>query len=192
MAWFKEWPAGDANELEPHEHEALAFLLPLSPDYPGIEHWFCRRVVPGLRDGTRLLLRVERDGQLAGLGIAKKDCGERKICTVRVSPTYFGRGIGVRLFDHLLRWVDDDKPHLTVSERRLPVFNRIFDSYGFRMTSVQNGRYTPSSIELGYNEPTVRISEAVAHPLLGAVCQRGDSMVEIETWPNSRNFQRKL
>jgi len=138
-------------ELTDQERRALAFLLPLSNDYPGIDRWFAHKVVPGLRRGTRYLLPVERDGTLVGLGIAKNEENERKICTVRVAPSYAGRGMGVRLFDGLLRWLDDDRPHLTVTRSKLPAFERIFEYYGFAVTSAQHGLYVPHAIELGYN-----------------------------------------
>src|SRR5271155_2997607 len=82
------WPL----ELLPHESEALSFLLPLSDDYPDVERWFYTKVVPGLRAGSRTLLRVERRSQLVGLGIGKNEPGERKICTVRVAPSHLGHG----------------------------------------------------------------------------------------------------
>src|SRR4051812_9444054 len=87
--------------LLPTEQEALAFLLPLSRDYPDIELWFLSKVVPGLRVGNRTLLRVERQGSLVGVGIGKRDSTEKKICTVRIAPSHVGRGIGLRLFDGL-------------------------------------------------------------------------------------------
>lgn len=143
---------GMSGSVRAMHAEALEFLLPLSIDYPNIERWYRCRVIPGFSRGTRQIIRVERDGRLVGLGIAKNECGERKICTVRVAPAYFGRGIGVRLFDGLLHWLDFDQPCLTVSEERLPQFHKIFEYYGFRMTSSHLGLYTPSSIEIGYNE----------------------------------------
>ena len=148
--------------LLPHETEALCFLLPLSEDYPGIDRWYVQKVVPGLRSGARTLLRIERDGDLVGLGIAKNEPDERKICTVRVAPTYAGRGVGVRIFDSLLRWLDCDRPHLTVSSTKLPLFQRIFDYYGFLETSIYDGRYQPDVQELGYNELDALRSAAIA------------------------------
>jgi|SRR5689334_8019604 GNAT superfamily N-acetyltransferase len=136
--------------LVPYEAEALAFLLELSDDYPAIEGWYRTRVVPGLRVGTRFLMRVERAGELVGLGIAKNE-EERKICTVRVAPDHAGRGIGVRIFDGLLRWLDTDRPCLTVSQRKLAAFERLFDFYGFRQTSVHPNLYSPNVLEFGYN-----------------------------------------
>jgi len=149
---FRGEPAPVA--LLPSQREALDFLLPLAADYPGIEAWFLLKVVPGLRTGTRTMLLVERDGRLVGLGIGKREAAERKICTVVVAPSHAGRGIGTGLFDGLLRWLDTDKPALTVSEGKLPVFGRIFDRYGFRLTSVHAGLYVPRAAELGFNGST--------------------------------------
>jgi GNAT superfamily N-acetyltransferase len=138
--------------LTSEEAEALAFLLPLSEDYPDIEFWFRVKVVPGLRIGTRRMLRVERDGGLVGLGIAKLESDECKICTVRVAPSYANRGFGLKIFDGLLRWLDVDKPHLTISEGKFQAFERIFEWYGFSLTSVRRALYVPHSSEFGYNE----------------------------------------
>lgn len=140
----------------PVEQEALEFLLSLSSEYPNIEEWYRSKVIPGLRVGTRLLLRIERGEELIGIGIGKCE-DEKKICTVRVAPSYFGRGVGIRIFDGLLRWLDTDKPHFTVSERKLSAFERIFDHYGFRLTSVHPSLYLPNVSELGYNG--IRIAE---------------------------------
>lgn len=140
------------SDLLMPEREAMAFLVPLSNDYPGIDRWFMSKVVPGYRAGSRIILRVEREGALVGLGIAKNEPDEKKICTVRVAPEFAGRGVGVRIFDGLLKWLDCDRPHLTVSDSKLPLFERIFDYYGFFVSSSENGRYVPHACELGYNE----------------------------------------
>lgn len=139
-------------QLRSAEAEALAFLLPLSDDYPNIGLWYRTKVVPGLRTGSRTLIRVERHGQIVGLGIGKNEPDERKICTVRVAPSHIGRGIGVRIFDILLRWLNVDQPHLTIGEAKLPAFERIFEYYGFTITSLNKGLYIPHALELGYNE----------------------------------------
>ena len=138
--------------ISPHEREALAFLVPLSADYPGFEDWYLTRVVPGLRNQTRQLVCIERDGRLIGVGIGKKDETESKICTVRIAESHFGRGLGLRVFDALLDWLGTDRPHLTVSESKLPAFERIFEYYKFQMTSAYPGLYVRDAIELAYNE----------------------------------------
>ncbi|WP_181904054.1 GNAT family N-acetyltransferase [Ciceribacter selenitireducens] len=139
------------RSLSNREQEALQFISGLSEDYPDIQNWYVNKVVPGLRTGTRFLLPVHRDGKLVAVGIAKNDGFERKICTVRVAPHHAGRGLGLRVFDGLLKWLDDDQPGLTVSATKLPAFERIFDWYKFRLTGVENGLYVPGRQEVGYN-----------------------------------------
>lgn len=140
------------NGLTSEEAEALSFLLPLSSDYPNIKKWYLEKVVPGLCEETRLLLPIYREGKIAGLGIAKNDGLEKKICTVRVAPEYENLGLGVRIFDNLLKWLDTDHPNLTVSEGKLPKFSRLFDYYGFTNTSANQSVYIPGVYEFGFNE----------------------------------------
>lgn len=140
-------------EMTAAECEALAFVRPLSPDYPGIEGWFSGKVVPGLRAGTRRLVRIERHGQIAAMGIAKAEDGEAKICTVRIAPEFIGRGMGIRVFDDLMSWLGADRPLATVGETKLADFQRIFDHYGYRLTSVCTGLYVPGRAEYLFNEP---------------------------------------
>ncbi|MDR6100994.1 GNAT superfamily N-acetyltransferase [Agrobacterium larrymoorei] len=139
------------DKLTNQELEALHFILGLSEDYPNIQDWYVDKVVPGLRLGTRFLLPVHREGELVGVGIAKNEGSERKICTVRVAPHHFGRGLGLRIFDGLLKWLDDDRPCLTVSSTKLPAFERIFDWYGFHFTGAEADVYVPGKQEFGYN-----------------------------------------
>ncbi len=149
-------PSWQSDEfgITPPEQEALSFVLPLSPDYPGIENWFVRKVIPGLRANTRRLVRVDRYGKIAALGIAKNERGEKKICTVRVSREFAGRGMGVRIFGELMTWLGTDRPLATVSDIRLNDFQRIFDHYGYRLTSVSSGLYVPGRVEYLFNEPS--------------------------------------
>ncbi len=74
----------------------------------------------GVISGHRHLAVVRKQDQIVAVGIAKRLGAERKICTVRVSPEMANRGIGVRVFDGLLSWLDSDRPHLTVSDRKTP------------------------------------------------------------------------
>lgn len=139
--------------LSAHELEALRFIMPLSPEYPGIAAWFPDKVVAGLRDDTRKLVSRERHGRLVALGIGKMMHDEKKICTVRVAPEYVGRGLGLRIFDGLMSWMGTSTPHATVSEEKLPEFERIFARYGFTLTSTHNGLYRPGKVEYLFNEP---------------------------------------
>ncbi len=118
-------------------------------------------MVPGLRAGTRRLVRIDRQGQIAALGIAKAEGGEAKICTVRIAPEFVGRGIGIRVFEELMGWLGTDRPLVTVSETKLGDFQRIFDHYGYRLTSVCTGLYVPGRAEYIFNEPLSPWGQAV-------------------------------
>lgn len=78
------------------------------------------------------------------------------------------------MFDGLLKWLDDDRPHLTVSAAKLPHFERIFDYYGFDVTSAHKGLYVPQITELGYNEPVIR-PVATSLVTIGAEAERREA-----------------
>ncbi|WP_136254811.1 N-acetyltransferase [Onishia niordana] len=150
--WNKAGIVGYPFDLQSKEVEVLSFILPLSHDYPCIESWYIEKVVPGLRNGTRKIERVERNGKLVALGIAKHEEGEKKICTVRVLPEYFGRGMGVRVFESLMSWLGTDLPHATVSEDKLPAFDKLFTKMGYNLTSTESGLYREGKVEYKFNE----------------------------------------
>ena len=131
---------------------AAAFLLPLSADYPHFNEWYWNKVIPGLQDESRKIVYIERCNKIVGIGIAKSTQEEKKICTVRVSPTCFGKGFGIKIFEQLLDWLNDSFPVLSVNEKKLPEFQRIFDYYGFEMTSIRNGIYVSGQNEIFFNE----------------------------------------
>lgn len=142
----------EKSYLGKDEAESLEFLSCISSCYPGIESWFINKVVPGLTNGTRKLFIYRRDGKVVALCIAKKTETELKVCTVRVLPEYAGKGLGIKLFKDAMYWLETDKPHLTVSEERLSDFARIFEYFGYKLTSTRNGLYLPGKVEYFYNE----------------------------------------
>lgn len=135
--------------------QVLNFLMPLSNSYPLFEIWFKSKVLPGLPLRTRHIVTIERHGGVAAVGIGKRENGERKVCTIRVDPAYEGRGLGIRVLDYLLDWLDTDFPLATVSEEKMPLFERIFERYGFMLSSVENGLYRPGRVEFVFNQPFV-------------------------------------
>lgn len=132
--------------------ESFDFLLPISNSYPGIEAWFNQKVIPGLYNSTRKLFVHRRNGTIVALGIAKKTESELKVCTVRVASEYAGKGLGIKIFKEAMEWLGTDKPHLTVSEDRLPDFEKIFTHFGYNLTSTVKGLYSPNKVEYFFNE----------------------------------------
>lgn len=76
----------------------------------------------------------------------------KKLCTLRVVENYQNKGIGIRLFEKSFETLNTRKPLLSVSEEKLPSFKRIFDCYGFKLTSIKDGYYRPNKKEYFYNE----------------------------------------
>lgn len=134
------------------DEQVIQFITELSNDYPNIESWLGQKVFPGIITGSRKVTVIYREHRIAAVGIAKNENGEKKICTVRVSNFYSGYGMGIRIFNELMEWLETDKPHLTVSENKLPMFQRIFDHFGFTCTSTHKGRYREGAVEYFFNE----------------------------------------
>src|ERR1700720_4499473 len=65
--------------------------------YPRFGDWFWGKVVPGLRDGTRLVVPEYVDGRLVAVAILKRTPEERKICTLWVAPFARRCRLGTRL-----------------------------------------------------------------------------------------------
>ena len=132
-------------------HRVWDFVSLLSPQYPGIDHWFHDKVMIGELKGTRRIFAMELGGRLAAVTIAKNEDGERKLCCVRVRPDLEGRGFGIRLMERAMDWMGTDRPLATVSEEKLPQFERIFERYGFQNTGAETGIYRPGKIEYIFN-----------------------------------------
>lgn len=145
---------GLRSSIDARERQALRFLMSLSADYPNIESWYLKKVLPDLRDNTRKMIVIERHGRIVAIGIGKDSCSEKKICTVRVSPEYAGKGLGIRIFGDLMDWMGCQRPHLTVSQPKLALFERIFEHYGYCQTSAHLGLYVPKRVECFFNEPS--------------------------------------
>lgn len=119
--------------------------------YPEFRNWFYEKVVPDSLANNRKILIEERDNKIAGIAIVKK-VDEKKLSTLRVMEAYQNRGIGLKLFERAFEVLESDKPFLTVSEEKLPEFDKLFKYYGFKLTSVHSGFYRHGKKEFFFNE----------------------------------------
>lgn len=65
---------------------------------------------------------------------------------------YQNKGIGIHLFERSFEALNTRMPFLSVSEEKLLSFKRIFDYYGFKLTSIKNSYYRNNKKEYFYNE----------------------------------------
>ncbi|SDA13158.1 Acetyltransferase (GNAT) family protein [Nitrosospira sp. Nsp18] len=123
----------------------------LRSSYPLFDQWFVSKVLPGIHTGVRTLLIEERDSMVVGLLILKHTETEKKLCTLRVRPSFESKGLGVRLFQTAFQLLGTERPLLSVSEITAPRFERLFTYFGFAQEGVYQGRYIPMVDELAYN-----------------------------------------
>jgi hypothetical protein len=126
----------------------IAFL---SASYPRFNHWFVTRVLPGVISGERTVCLELIDGKIAALMILKHAQREKKICTLRVRPEFENSGLGIRLFKEAFELLDTGLPLLSVSDKALPKFERVFQYFGFHNEGIYKGIYLPNSVEHSFN-----------------------------------------
>jgi hypothetical protein len=130
----------------------LDFLASMTTSYPNIEQWFLLKVVPGLNEGSRYIVIVEEKEKIVAIGIAKREDGEKKICTIRVDTEYLGRGYATLLFENMFDWLGTRTPLITVEAEKVFEFKKIFEKYKFTLTSIKYGAYRLGRAEYIYNE----------------------------------------
>jgi hypothetical protein len=69
--------------------------------YPGIDNWFHARVVPGIRDGSRIGIVQVANGHVLSTGILKRGA-RTKLCHLNVPSAASGNGAGTTILRLLL------------------------------------------------------------------------------------------
>ena len=126
-------------------------LKKLSWQYPNFESWLEEKVLTGLYNGTRSIIVEWREDKIAGVAILKHDSEEKKLCSLIIMPDFQNKGIGIKLFKKVFAVLGTDKPLLSISEDKLPEFEKIFNYFGFVKTETYPNLYHPNSTEISYN-----------------------------------------
>lgn len=136
----------------------LTFLREIAEDaeflrasYPMFDRWLMGKVVPGIYDGERTAVVEKRGTSVVGIMIVKHTSQEKKLCTLRVRPSFESKGLGVRLFENAFEILGTDRPVLSVSESSKAKFTNLFAHFGFAQEGVYMGRYLPEVHEFSYN-----------------------------------------
>lgn len=132
--------------------DVLSNLSSLRDYYPEFDRWVETKVVPGLSAGERSLLLEYRQGEVAGFAILKNDGVEKKLCCLRVMEGFQNSaGLGIRLFERAFEELNTERPLLSVAEERLPVFQRIFNHFGFELSQEYRSKYRIGKVEYAFN-----------------------------------------
>lgn len=129
---------------------AKSQLLAVSGLYPSFDQWYQGKVEPGLLSGERKILLRASQGRVAGLAVLKI-AEERKLCCLRVLPEFQGTGVGVRLFKHAFEELGTEHPLLSVADQRLPIFDKVFEYFGFEASAAYPHLYRANSVEYSFN-----------------------------------------
>lgn len=119
--------------------------------YPEFSEWYFQKVVPDLVLGRRRIITEIRGSNVVGTAIVKLS-EELKLSTLKVNHNYENRGVGLKLFEKSFELLGTTKPFLTVSEERLPLFQKIFKYYDFELTSIHDDIYRAGKKEFFFNE----------------------------------------
>jgi hypothetical protein len=135
----------------PLVNDVFTDLKKLSWQYPNFESWLDEKVLTGLYDGTRSIIVEWREDKIAGVAILKHDSVEKKLCCLIIMPDFQNKGIGIKLFKKVFSVLGADKPLLSISEEKLPEFEKIFNYFGFEKTETYPNLYHPNTTEISYN-----------------------------------------
>ena len=72
-------------------------------------------------------------------------------CSIRVNERYRNSGIGTELFKACFKFLETDKPVITISEKNIPIFKKHIDKYKFEQKQILDDYYIKGSKEYVYN-----------------------------------------
>jgi len=143
--------SGNEIQLRDISRAVYSNIAHLEQSYPKFKEWYTTKVVDGIMNGSRSFIIELRDGKIAGVAILKDDVSEKKVCTISVDKEFQAKGLGFRLFEKSMRLLDTDKPLASVSENRLPEFEKIFQHFNYECSAEYRGLYIPRKSEFSFN-----------------------------------------
>jgi GNAT superfamily N-acetyltransferase len=126
-------------------------LYPVKVEYPNFHRWYCEKVVPGIFEGSRIIIVKFVSGEIAGVSILKTGPVEKKICTLRISEAFRGKGIGSELIEQSFYELDCNEPLITVSSPHLTEFDGVLENNNFKLYRIYPSYYTKDVDEYSFN-----------------------------------------
>ena len=125
-------------------------ILDLYDFYPNFNIWFNNVVIPDFIKGNRTVILELRFSKIIGVAILKHS-DENKICTLNVLKEYQNKGIGIKLFELSMKYLNDDYPLLSVDNQRLIQFEKVFHHFGYTYNSEYPDLYIENNTEISFN-----------------------------------------
>lgn len=136
------------------------------PQYPGIDLWFARKVVPGLISGERKAYLAFSENRPIGAAILKRG-KSAKFCHVRVDENYQGVDLGQIFFIHMTidSLEQSEQIHFTLPESLWAVKSGFFRSFGFSDVKKSPHFYRTGDSELSCSAPISSVFSAAVKKL---------------------------
>jgi predicted transcriptional regulator/N-acetylglutamate synthase-like GNAT family acetyltransferase len=118
---------------EKYKYDLKRLIEIVDDKYPGIDKWFEKKVMTGLKEKERFAYLVYHKEHPIGSAIIKKG-EDTKLCSMRIDPKYEHKGIGGLLFSLMGREVRNyaGKIHFTAPESTYAKYRSFFDDWGFK------------------------------------------------------------
>ena len=113
----------------------------ITKDYPKHFEHFWTKYIPGIFSGEREIIGIYDSCKLVGLVILKKDEKEAKISTLFIDERYRNRGLASKLIKESFKFLNTDKPLISITEYKVDMFISIIKKYNWKLTQVLNSEY---------------------------------------------------
>lgn len=123
-------------------------------DYFEQKEWYLKKQLPGIITNERDILFVrnpENYNEIIAVSCLKKTHKERKICMLYVCEKYRHQGIGTKIIEEAMKWLETTKPLITFADYKLEMFKPIIKKYKWQLVEVVEGLYNGHSKELCFN-----------------------------------------
>lgn len=143
----------DEEELESLSTKIYMIIDLICKDYPKHKEWFFTKQLPEtINTNKRNILFVKNDkNEIISMACLKKYETEQKICTLYVSDSCRGLGIGSAIIEESMKWLETTKPFITIADYKLEMFRPIIEKYNWKLTEIVSGFYNNKSQELCFN-----------------------------------------
>ena len=146
---FSELPTW---ERQMYYNYIYLFLMEANMPYPTFSVWYNNLFTDDLYlKPEREIMICEKEYRIAGVTILKRTKEEAKICTMYVAKQYRHNGLGKRLMELSLEWLQSDKSIITLDKSKEPEFAGILNHFGFVLQKRSCGLYRPGKVELIYS-----------------------------------------
>lgn len=150
----------DYLDLETEEFLKLAIKIYmkvnfLEKDYPTYKNWYFGKPLKDANNEERNTLFVRSlldSNKIIAVAILEKDDKFKQISTLYVDEENRNKGIGTALINESLKWLETDKPLVTMQEFRYESFAPIIKKYDWKLVDITKINYKNRGNDLYFND----------------------------------------